>query len=185
MNEKKTNVKEFELPYCSITEVDSILEGKEIDLRSTIERMRGIGFIDDDYLTIVDHNDEWAQEENIELYSDEFYEKLEEFKNEGKSIFIHAVYATECIGGGNLYQYEIDDEDFATVGINSWAGNYDLRLSRDFYTGDDVSSYGITIKDNKIGLALYCRGIYPIVNLDEPLDQFAIKLMLDTIVFKE
>lgn len=194
------NIKKFEPKFESITEVNKLLKGKDIDLRKTIEKVlsKDIGINPDCMVEVEDYGvdfDDW----NVDLFSDEFYNKLEELKNEGTWIYIRAVYANTDNGGysKNIYGYEIDDkinEDeiddyYVTVGIDSCVRECDLKLSSEYYTGDITSDYGIMVEDGKIRFQLYTGGfgssIDPICNLSEPLHALSIEIMLDIIEFKD
>ena len=175
------NVQEFKPNFNSITEVNKLLEGKEIDLRKTIEKVlsKDIGINPDCMVEVEDYGWDFPDD------------KLEEFQNEEKWIYIRAVYATTEIGGGseNIYEYEIDEEEYATVGVDSCIFECDLRLSHDYYLGDITSDYGIMVEGDKISFQSFCGGMFssidPVVNLSEPLNELAIEIMLDIIVFKE
>lgn len=104
-------------------------------------------------------------------------------------IYIHTVYVSEGYSGGEIYEYEIDDDDFVTVGIRSGLGNYDLRLSPKYYTGDEAGDYGIEVfDDGTIWLSEntggICGGISEIRDLSEPLNAFVIEILMNTLVFE-
>ena len=108
----------------------------------------------------------------------------------GDGIYIHTVYAHKGSVGGAIYEYEIDDDDFVTVGIQSGLGNYNLRLSPKYYTGDEAGDYGIDVSDegtiwlseNRSGI---CGGISEITDLSEPLNAFVIEILMNTLVFDD
>ena len=186
------NIKKFEPKFESIVEVDRLLDGKDIDLKKTIEKVISKDFgIGECCLVAVNEVDEWYIDFDIEPYSDEYYDKLNELKDDGNSIYIRAIYANTEIAGhaSDIYEYEIDDEDYVAVGVDSCLGVCDLLLSRDYYTGDDASDYGIMIENGKIKFKMFIGGMFssidPITDLSEPLHIFAIETMLDIIEFKE
>ena len=106
-------------------------------------------------------------------------------------IYIHTVQVLEGGSGcGEIYEYEIDDDDFVTVGILSGLGDYDLRLSPQYYAGDEAGDYGIEVFDdgticlseNRSGL---CGRIGEIRDLSEPLNAFVIEILMNTLVFED
>ena len=105
-------------------------------------------------------------------------------------IYIHTVYAREASVSGDIYEYEIDDDDFVTVGIHSGLGNYNLRLSPKYYTGDEAGDYGIDVSDEgTISLSENTGGMFggirEIHDLSEPLTAFVIEILMNTIVFED
>lgn len=194
------NIKKFEPKFESISDVNMELKDKEIDLKKTIEKVlsKDIGINHEMIVEVEDYGCDF-EELNVKLFTDEFYDKLEELKNEGKWIYIHSVYATTDNAGysENIYGYEINDEIdedefddyYVTVGVDSCVRDCDLILSDEYYTGDMTSDYGIMIKDGKISFKLYIGGfgssIDPINNLSEPLHALAIEMLLEIIEFKD
>lgn len=192
------NVKVFEPKFVSISDVKLELKDKEIDLRKTIEKVisKDFGIGECCLVVVEDHDDEWYIQFDLERYTDEYYDKLEELKDEGKWIYIRAVYANREIAGHteNIYQYEVSDEeyendDYVSVGVASCLGDCDLLLSGDYYTGDDTSDYGIMIENGKINFEMFIGEMFssidPITDLSEPLHALAIETMLDIIEFKD
>ena len=111
-------------------------------------------------------------------------------ESEYDGIYIHTVYAHKGSVGGAIYEYEIDDDDFVTVGIRSGLGNYDLRLSPQCYTGDEAGDYGIEVDDD--GTVYLCEntggmfgGVRRIHDLSEPLNAFVIEILMNTLVFED
>ena len=186
------NVKKFEPKFVSISDVQMELKDKEIDLRKTIEKVLSKDFgVGECCLVAVNEDDEWYFDFDIETYSDEYYNKLNELKDEGNPIYIRAVYANTEIAGhaSDIYEYEIEDDDYVAVGVASCLGKCDLLLSGDYYTGDDTSDYGIMIENDQITFQMFIGGMFssiePINNLSEPLHALAIEIMLDIIEFKD
>lgn len=101
-------------------------------------------------------------------------------------IYIHTVYASEGDSGGEeIYEYEINDDDFVTVGIQSGLWNYDLRLSPQYYTGDEAGDNGIEVSDE----STFCLsentggmfgGVREISDLSETLNAFVIEILMNT-----
>ena len=190
------NIKKFEPKFKSIFDVEMALKDKEIDLKKTIEKIlsKDIGINHETIVEVEDYG--WEFEElNVELFSDEFYDKLEEFKNEGKMIYIHTVYATEEIEGksDNVYGYELSDdfneENYTTVGVDSCVRDCDLIINQEYYSGDMIGDYGIMVEDGKISFRNYIGGMHssidPITDLSEPLNALAVEILLDIIEFKD
>ena len=105
-------------------------------------------------------------------------------------IYIHTVYVSEGGSGGKIYEYEIDDDDFVTVGIHSGLGDYDLRLPPQCYTGDEAGDYGIEVFDD--GTIMLCEttsgicgGTSSVRDLSEPLNAFVIEILMNTLVFED
>ena len=191
------NIKKFEPKFVSISDVHMELKDKEIDLRKTIEKVISKDFgIGECCLVAVNEVDDWYTDFDIEPYTDEYYNKLNELKDEGNSIYIRAVYANRDIAGNteDIYQYEVSDEeydndDYVSVGVASCLGDCDLLLSGDYYTGDDTSDYGIMIEKSEIKFKMFIGGMFssiePINNLSEPLHALAVEILLDIIEFKD
>ena len=189
------NIKKFEPKFESISDVNLELKDKEIDLKKTIKKVlsKDIGINHEMSVEVEDYGWDFS-ELNIELFSDEFYDKLEEFKKEGKQIYIHAVYATDEIGGNsdNVYGYELnddfDEDDYVTVGVDSCVRECDLIIDSEYYRGDMEGDYGIIIEGDEITFGQYIGGfgssIDPVVDLSEPLNALAIEILLDIIEFK-
>lgn len=153
------NIHEFKPKFTNISEVNQAIEGKKINLDKTMNRVRMPDF----------YNGPTVEEA-------------------GSGIYIHTVYVSERYGGDEIYEYEIDDDDFVTVEIQSGLGNYDLRLSPKYYTGDEAGDYGIYVVDG--GEISFCEntggmfgGINEIDDLSEPLNAFVIEILMSTIVF--
>ncbi len=191
------NIQQFIPKYNSISEVNEELKGKKIDLRKTIEKIitKDIGKAEEYLVEIEDYGNDLENNFDFELYSDEYYEKLEELKDEGKWIYITAVYATtEIAGFDDVYDFEpnLEDDEIEVTGVESCLGEYDLRVSYDSYVGQIAGDFGIMIQGDEISFQEYCGGmcgmhssIYPIGNLSEPLNAFAAELMMDIIEFKD
>lgn len=181
------NIQEFIPKYDSISEVNEELKGKKIDLRKTIEKATskdiGVGYM----IIIEDYGFDFDFGPSI----DEYYDKLEELKDEGKWIYITAVYATDDMSGPvgcDVYEYEIDD-DFNTVGVASCLGHYELRISYDSFAGQINGDFGIMIQGDEISFQFNDCGMFgtmdPIDNLSEPLNALVVELMMDIIEFKD
>lgn len=195
MSETEANIKQFEPKICSNFEVDMELKGKTIDFKKTLKKImsKDIGIAPEGMVSIISekgfHNLEATMNEyDIELFSEEFYDKLDELRNEGKSIYVHTVYATDEIGGHDtVYEYDIDDDGSENIGICSYLGSWDLRLNSEYYHGNMEGDYGIMFEGNKIsfGRYEYCFGpsVEP-MDMYEPLDRFAAEIMLDIIEFE-
>ena len=191
------NIQEFIPKFNNISEVDEELKGKKIDLRKTIEKIitKDIGKAEECLVTIEDYGYNLEDKFDFELYSDEYYEKLEELKNEGKWIYITAVYATtEIAGFDDVYDFELnlEDDEIEVTGVESCSGEYDLRVSYDSYVGQIAGDFGIMIQGDEISFKEYCGGmygidgpIYPIDDLSEPLNALVVELMMDIIEFKD
>ena len=112
-------------------------------------------------------------------------------EEEYDGIYIHTVYASKGFSTvGEIYGYEIEDDDFVTVGIHSGLGNYNLRLIPKYYSGDEAGDYGISVSDN--GTILLCEntsgmfgGVHVIRDLSEPLTAFVIEILMNTLVFED
>lgn len=182
------NVQEFIPKFNSISEVNEELKGKKIDLRKTIEKAtsKDIGINDDLMLQVEDYGYEFDCGSSIDGY----YDKLDELKDEGKWIYVSAVYATdECIPEEcDVYEYEICDE-FNTIGIDSCFGHCELRVSFDSFAGQINGDFGIMIQGDEISFQINDCGMFasidPIDDLSEPLNAFVIELMMNIIEFKE
>lgn len=156
------NIHEFKPKFTSISEVNQALKGKKINLDKTMNRVRMPDFYDGPTVEDV-----------------------------GDGIYIHTVYASEeSRTVGEIYEYEIDDDDFVTVGIHSGLGNYNLRLSPKYYTGDEAGDYGINVSDD--GTIMLCEntggmfgGVSVILDLSEPLTAFVIEILINTLVFED
>lgn len=155
------NIQEFKPKFTSISDVYSSLKGKKINLDKTMNRVNMLDF-----------------------YAGPTVEDI------GDGIYIHTAYARSGSVADEIYEYEIDDDDFVTVGIYSGLGDYDLRLSPQYYTGDEAGDYGIEVYDdgticlseNRSGL---CGGIGEIRDLSEPLNAFVIEILMNTLVFED
>ena len=155
-------IHEFKPKFTSISDVNLALKGKKINLDKTMGR--------------VNMPDFW-EGPTVEVGS--------------CGIYIPTVYASEGDSGSKeIYEYEIDDDDFVTVGVFSGLGDYDLRLSPQYYTGDEAGDYGIEVFDN--GTFLFsenrggiCGGIREIRDLSEPLNAFVIEILMNTLVFED
>lgn len=191
------NIKEFEPKFESISDVEMLLKDKDIDLRKTIEKVlsKDFGVNHDMVVEVEDYS--WDLSE-LNLESDEeYYNKLEEFKSEGKWIYIHSVYATTETGGHceNVYGYELGDDfekdeyAYNTVGVDSSVCTCDLIINSEYYSGDMEGDYGIMIEDGEISFGQYIGGfgssINSVTDLSEPLNALAIEILLDVIEFKE
>ena len=185
----------FEPKFESISDVKMVLKDKDIDLKKTIKKVlsKDIGINHEMSVEVEGYGWDFS-ELGIPLFSDEFYEKLEEIKDAGEWIYIHSVYATTEIAGHseNIYEYEIenlDDDEIVTVGVDSCVRNCDLKLFYDYYTGDMESDYGILIEDGEIIFSLSISGfgasIDPITDLSEPLNALAVEILLDIIEFRD
>lgn len=155
------NTHVFKPKFTSISEVNQALKGKKINLDKTMNRVSMPDF-----------------------YAGPTVE------DEGDSIYIHTVYASEGANDGEIYEYELDDYDFVTVGIHSGLGNYNLRLSPKYYTGDEAGDYGIDVSDD--GTIMLCEntsgmfgGVSVIRDLSEPLTAFVVEILMNTIVFED
>ena len=73
------NIKKFEPKFESISDVNLELKDKEIDLKKTIKKVlsKDIGINHEMSVEVEDYGWDFS-ELNIELFSDEFYDKLEE-----------------------------------------------------------------------------------------------------------
>ena len=154
-------IHEFKPKFTSISEVNQALKGKKINLDKTMNR--------------VSMPDFYAGPAVEEVYD---------------GIYIHTVYAREASVSGDIYEYEIDDDDFVTVGIHSGLGNYNLRLSPKYYTGDEAGDYGIDVSDEgTISLSENTGGMFggirEIHDLSEPLTAFVIEILMNTLVFED
>lgn len=156
------NIHEFKPKFTSISDVNLALKGKKINLDKTMNRVSMPDF-----------------------YAGPTVEEV------CCGIYIHTVQVLEGGSGcGEIYEYEIDDDDFVTVGILSGLGDYDLRLSPQYYAGDEAGDYGIEVFDdgticlseNRSGL---CGGIGEIRDLSEPLNSFVIEILMNTLVFED
>lgn len=156
------NIHEFKPKFTSISDVNLALKGKKINLDKTMNRVSMPDF-----------------------YAGPTVEEV------CCGIYIHTVQVLEGGSGcGEIYEYEIDDDDFVTVGILSGLGDYDLRLSPQYYAGDEAGDYGIEVFDdgaiclseNRSGL---CGGIGEIRDLSEPLNAFVIEILMNTLVFED
>lgn len=156
------NIHEFKPKFTSISDVNLALKGKKINLDKTMNRVSMPDF-----------------------YAGPTVEEI------CCGIYIHTVQVLEGGSGcGEIYEYEIDDDDFVTVGILSGLGDYDLRLSPQYYAGDEAGDYGIEVFDdgticlseNRSGL---CGGIGEIRDLSEPLNAFVIEILMNTLVFED
>ena len=180
------NVQEFIPKYNNISEVNEELKGKKIDLRKTIEKATskdiGVGYM----IIIEDYGFDFDFGPSV----DEYYEKLEELKDEGKWIYITVVYATDECGpvDCDVYEYEIGD-DFNTVGVASCLGYYELRISHDSFAGQINGDFGIMVQEDEISLRFNDCGMFgtmdPIEDLSEPLNAMVVELMMKIIEFKE
>ena len=155
------NIQEFKPKYTSMDDVNLELKDKKINLDKTMARVSMPDFYAGPTVEV-----------------------------ECGGIYIHTVYAHKGSVGGEIYEYEIDDDDFVTVGIYSGLGDYDLRLSPQCYTGDEAGDYGIVIDDdgeigfyeNRSGL---CGGLREINDLSEPLNAFVVEILMNTLVFED
>lgn len=156
------NIHEFKPKFTSISDVNLALKGKKINLDKTMNRVSMPDF-----------------------YAGPTVEEV------CCGIYIHTVQVLEGGSGcGEIYEYEINDDDFVTVGILSGLGDYDLRLSPQYYAGDEAGDYGIEVFDdgticlseNRSGL---CGGIGEIRDLSEPLNSFVIEILMNTLVFED
>ncbi len=186
------NIQEFIPKYNSISEVNEELKGKKIDLRKTIEKIitKEIGKSEEYLVEIEDYGNDLENKFDFELYSDEYYERLEELKNEGKWIYITAVYATSEIAGfDDVYECELEDDEIETAGVESCLGKCDLRLNFESFVGEMDGDFGIMIQNDEISFQYCCGGMFvsidPIDDLSEPLNTFAIELMMNIIEFKD
>ena len=181
----------FKPEFTNISEVNMWLKDKKINLKDTIERVKFTDIIS--YDTIVNVEDYWDNlcgEFDLVSYSDEYYEKLEELKNEGKYIYIRTVHASEGSGSfEKIYEYEINDDEFTIVNVYSCLENCSLRLSSQYYTGDEAGDYGIMIEDNEIRFYENTSGMFGglerVRDLSEPLNAFVIEIMMNIIVFED
>ena len=177
----------FKPEFTNISEVNMWLKDKKINLKDTIERVKFTDIIS--YDTVVNVEDYWGNlcgEFDLVSYSDEYYEKLEELKNEGKYIYIRTVHASEGSDSfEKIYEYEINDDEFTSVNVYSCLENCSLRLSSQYYTGD----YGIMIEDNEIRFYENTSGMFGelerVRDLSEPLNAFVIEIMMNIIVFED
>lgn len=155
------NTHVFKPKFTSMDEVNALLKDKKINLDETMNRVSMPDF-----------------------YAGPTVEDI------GDGIYIHTVYASEGYGGGEIYEYEINDDDFVTVGIHSGLGNYDLRLSPKYYTGDEAGDYGIEVSDEGTiclseNIGGMFGGIREIRDLSEPLNAFVIEILMNTLVFAD
>lgn len=154
------NTHVFKPKYTSMDDVNLELKDKKINLDSTMARVSMPDF-----------------------YAGPTVE------SEYDGIYIHTVYAHKGSVGGAIYEYEIDDDDFVTVGIQSGLGDYNLRLSPQCYTGDEAGDYGIEVDDD--GTVYLCEntggmfgGVRRIRDLSEPLNAFVVEILMNTLVFE-
>ena len=156
------NTHVFKPKFTSMDEVNALLKDKKINLDKTMGRVSMPNFYNGPTVEVV-----------------------------CGGIYIHTVYVSEGSGRGEkIYEYEIDDDDFVTVEIHSGLGNYTLRLSPQYYTGDEAGDYGIVVYDdgtirlseNTSGI---CGGISEISDLSEPLNAFVIEILMNTLVFED
>ena len=156
------NIHEFKPKFTSISDVNQALKGKKINLDRTMARVSMPDF-----------------------YAGPTVEEV------CCGIYIHTIYVLEGGSGcGEIYEYEIDGNDFVTVGILSGLGYYDLRLNPQYYTGDEAGDYGIEVFDdgeislseNRSGI---CGGISEIRDLSEPLNAFVVEILMNTLVFED
>ena len=156
------NTHVFKPKFTSMDEVNALLKDKKINLDET---MRHVSMPD--------------------FYAGPTVEAM------GDGAYIHTVYASEGDSGGKeIYEYEIDADDFVTVGIQSGLGNYDLRLSPQYYTGDEAGDYGIDVDDSgRISFCEYTSGMFggisEVRDLSEPLNAFVIEILMNTVVFED
>ena len=151
----------FKPKFTSIADVNLALKGKKINLDKTMDRVSMPDFYDGPAVEV-----------------------------ECGGIYIHTVYASEESVAGEIYEYEIDGNDFITVGIHCGLGNCDLRLNPQYYAGDEAGDYGIEVFDdgeiclseNTSGI---CGGVREISDLSEPLNAFVIEILMNTIVFED
>ena len=155
------NTKEYTPKFTSMDEVNALLKDKKINLDKTMDR--------------VSMPDFYAGPTVEAIYG---------------GIYIHTVYVSEGGSGGKIYEYEIDDDDFVTVGIHSGLGDYDLRLPPQCYTGDEAGDYGIEVFDD--GTIMLCEttsgicgGTSSVRDLSEPLNAFVIEILMNTLVFED
>lgn len=186
------NIQKFIPKFTSISEINEELKDKKINLRKTIEKIisKDIGKSKEYLVEIEDYGNDLENKFDFELYSDEYYEKLEELKDEGKWIYITAVYATSEIASfDDVYECELEDDYFETAGVESCLGNCDLRVNFESFVGEMDGDFGIMIQNDKIDFQYCCGGMFrsidPIDNLSEPLNAFAIELMMNIIEFEE
>lgn len=155
------NTHVFKPKFTSISDVNLALKDKKINLDKTMERVSMPDFYNGP---------------TVEVECD--------------GIYIHTVYASERSVADEIYEYELDDNDFITVGIDSGLGNCDLRLSPQYYTGDEAGDYGIEVfDDGTIWLSKNTSGIFggvrEINDLSEPLNAFVIEILMNTLVFED
>ncbi|MBO6110422.1 MAG: zinc ribbon domain-containing protein [Methanobrevibacter sp.] len=155
------NIHEFKPKFTSISDVNQALKGKKINLDRTMARVSMPDFYAGPTVEV-----------------------------EGDGIYIHTVYARKGYVASEIYEYEIYDDDFVTVGIQSGLGDYDLRLSPQCYTGDEAGDYGIEVDDD--GTVYLCEntggmfgGVRRIRDLSEPLNAFVAEILMNTLVFED
>ena len=78
------NIQKFIPKFTSISEINEELKDKKINLRKTIEKIisKDIGKSKEYLVEIEDYGNDLENKFDFELYSDEYYEKLEELKAE-------------------------------------------------------------------------------------------------------
>ena len=161
------DVQEFKPKFNSISEVYEELKDKKIDLDKTIGRAAPCSM------------------------SDILGDPLVEVMCEGEEVYIRSVMVSEeDYTDGKIYEYKVDDDDFTNVILYSSFGTRTLRLSSQYYTGDEFGDYGIIVTDggkiefceNAYGI---CGGLKEICDLSEPLMAFIVELLMDKIVFED
>lgn len=155
----------FKPRFNSISEVYEEIKDKRINLDKTIGRASADIF--GGYIP------------NVEVLCDH------------SEIYIRAIQIFEKpYTEGTIYEYELDDDDFTNVIIYSALGTSTLRLSSQYYTGDEDGDYGIRVTDDGV-IEFYenasglCGGLKELCDLSEPLKAFIVELLMELLVFED